>query len=278
MSKLLKTINSSLIKKFVMAITGFVLVSFLFIHMLGNLQTFEGGPHAINVYARFLQTLPWEILWSFRGVMALCIVLHFLMGYLLVLENKKARPQKYAVQKFVTASLAARTMIYSGTVIIIFVVFHLMHFTILNLDPVFSKLHWIHDGTNYHDVYAMMIYGFSSTAVSVGYIVALAIMCYHLSHAVSSMFQSLGLRNEQTRKYLGWIAIAYSIIIFLGFSTNPAAVLASKYTPCKAFPVESVVSQIEAAQAAGAEEIYVNYACCDKKAECSDCNATVEAK
>ena len=82
-----KSVLSSVLKKFLMAITGFVLASFLLIHMLGNLQTFEVGPHAINEYAHTLQTLPWEILWGFRLTLLACFVIHFLTAYMLVVET-----------------------------------------------------------------------------------------------------------------------------------------------------------------------------------------------
>ena len=137
MGTIKKSILSSLVKKFVMAITGFVLASFLLVHMLGNLQTLEGGPHAINAYANFLQTLPWEFLWGFRCALAACFVLHFLMAYLLVVENNKARPQTYAVKKNLASTFASRTMIYTGTIVIAFGIIHILHYTMLKLNPEF---------------------------------------------------------------------------------------------------------------------------------------------
>ena len=276
MSYLKTTITSSIIKKFVMALTGFVLVAFLFMHMLGNLQTFEGEPNAINAYANFLQTLPWEFLWGFRAVMALCILLHLLMGYLLVLENKAARPQKYAVKKYLAASFAARTMIYTGTVIILFVVLHLMHFTLLNIDPVFKKLEWVatsgmYEGKTIHDVYAMLVYGFSCDIVSVLYIVALAAIALHLAHAVSSMFQTIGFRNEKVRYILNKIAVLYAVVIFFGFASNPAAVLLSKYTCINIFPQSQIVEQINAQK--NNDKIFVSYKGieCQKSAKAALC-------
>ncbi|MFR6034633.1 MAG: hypothetical protein ACLUKN_16540 [Bacilli bacterium] len=175
MGTIKKSILSSLVKKFVMAITGFVLASFLLVHMLGNLQTLEGGPHAINAYANFLQTLPWEFLWGFRCALAACFVLHFLMAYLLVVENNKARPQTYAVKKNLASTFASRTMIYTGTIVIAFGIIHILHYTMLKLNPEFKVLDWVatsgmYEGKTLHDVYAMMILGFSNTWVSLAYI------------------------------------------------------------------------------------------------------------
>ena len=258
MSYLKKTLMSSLFKKYVMAITGFALASFMLIHMLGNLQTLEGGPHAINVYANFLQTLPWEILWGFRLGLGVCFVLHFLTAYLLVLENKKARPQTYIVKKSVVSSAAAKTMIYTGTVILLFAFLHILHYTVLCLNPEFTTLEWKcnagqYEGKILHDVYAMLILGFENTWVSLGYIAAMFAIGFHLVHAVSSMFQSVGFRNETTRYKLNAIAAIYAVVIFGGFSLNPLAVLISKYTPCEILPVKQVVQQYNALSKEGEE-------------------------
>lgn len=272
MSYILKTLSSSLVKKYVMAITGFALASFLLIHMLGNLQSFEGGPHAINAYANFLQTLPWEILWGFRVGLGLCFVIHFAMAYLLVHENKKSRPQTYAVKKSLVSSAAAKTMIYTGSIIILFVALHLLHYTVLILNPEFKILDWVchtgmYEGKTLHDVYAMLIIGFANTWVSVAYLVALFAIGFHLLHAVTSMFQSIGLRNETVRYNLNKIAAIYAVVIFGGFALNPLAVLVSKYTPCQILPVKEVVSQYEAAKAAKKDPIFIDYSFLNKKCE-----------
>ena len=247
-----------------MAITGFVLASFLLVHMLGNLQTLEGGPHAINAYANFLQTLPWEFLWGFRCALAACFVLHFLMAYLLVVGNNKARPQTYAVKKNLASTFASRTMIYTGTIVIAFGIIHILHYTMLKLNPEFKVLDWVatsgmYEGKTLHDVYAMMILGFSNTWVSLAYIFSMVVIGFHLSHGVSSMFQSVGFRDEKWRYRLNAIAVAYCVVIAAGFSINPAAVLISKYTPLEIMPVNEVVSQIEKQKAEGKSPIFVNY-------------------
>jgi succinate dehydrogenase cytochrome B subunit, b558 family len=264
MGTIKKSILSSLVKKFVMAITGFVLASFLLVHMLGNLQTLEGGPHAINAYANFLQTLPWEFLWGFRCALAACFVLHFLTAYLLVVENNKARPQTYAVKKNLASTFASRTMIYTGTIVIAFGIIHILHYTMLKLNPEFKVLDWVatsgmYEGKTLHDVYAMMILGFSNTWVSLAYIFSMVVIGFHLSHGVSSMFQSVGFRDEKWRYRLNAIAVAYCVVIAAGFSINPAAVLISKYTPLEIMPVNEVVSQIEKQKAEGKSPIFVNY-------------------
>jgi len=258
-----KSILSSLIKKFVMAITGFVLASFMLIHMLGNLQTLEGGPHAINAYANFLQTLPWEILWGFRLSLGVCFVLHLLTAYMLVLENTKSRPSGYAVKKNIASTLASRTMIYSGTIMALFAVIHILHYTVLNLDPSFKLLEWktdagMYEGKVIHDVYAMLILGFSNPWIAAAYIFSMIVIGFHLSHGVSSMFQSIGFRNEAWRYRLNAVAVAYCIAIAAGFSINPAAVLVSKYTGFEILPVSEVNRQFDQLKK-GSGEIFINY-------------------
>ncbi len=213
--------RTSIAKKFVMAVTGVILVGFVLGHMLGNLQVF-GPPEAINKYAYFLhQILPWEVLWLVRIVLLAAVVLHIVSAILLVIENRKARPDTYERQQYMQASFAARTMKYSGIVVLAFIIFHLLHFTVQSIDPAFKNLRFDLDGKDTHDAYGMIILGFSNIWVSAFYIVAMALLCWHLSHGVSSMFQSLGFRNEIWRRRLNRFALAFGFVIFAGFSIIP---------------------------------------------------------
>ena len=278
MSYLKKTLLSSLVKKYVMAVTGFALAAFLLMHMLGNLQALEGDPHAINAYAHFLQTLPWEFLWGFRIGLAACLVVHFATAYLLVVENKLARPQTYSVKKSIASTAAAKTMIYSGTLILFFAAVHVLHFTVLALNPEFKQLDWLttsgmYEGKIIHDVYAMMILGFSNDFVAIAYIVAMAAIGFHLVHAVSSMFQSIGFRNEKTRYKLNCVAAIYALVIFGGFALNPIAVLLGKYTPIQLLPTKDVCAQYAVLKEKAKDDgvIMIDYSvigCHAKKAEC----------
>ncbi len=252
----LKRLLPSVLKKYIMAITGFVLLAFLFGHMVGNLQTFE-GPEAINKYAHFLQGMKWELLWGFRFTILACIGVHFLMAFLIWIENKKARPVSYKVVNKRDANIFTSTMIFSGIIIIVFFVLHIFQFTVRNLDPIYNKLFWAHHGEAMPDVYAIMITGFSSVAWSVFYIVAMAAIAFHLCHAFSSMFQTMGFRNHVWRGRLNIVAILYALVIFFGFISNPAAVLISKYTPIKIFPVEKIHNAIE--QQKDNAKIFVDY-------------------
>jgi len=225
-----------------MALTGFVLVGFVIGHMLGNLQMFL-HPDWINEYAYKLQHLPYGLLWVVRLGLLLAVVLHVSTAVLLVLENRRARPQGYAVKKSIQASFASRTMKMSGAILAAFIVFHLMHFTIKNAYPEFKDLHWQLEGVGtihgvsdklaaigkdtVHDVYSMVAIGFSAQYwyVALFYVVAMVLLCLHLSHGISSMFQSLGLRNAAWRRRLDRVAVVVALVVFVGFVSIPVASL-----------------------------------------------------
>jgi succinate dehydrogenase / fumarate reductase cytochrome b subunit len=183
--------------------------------MSGNLLMFK-GPQAINAYAEWLHSHP-GALWIARVILILSVIGHIWTGILLTLENRAARAGGPAVDATRRAPLSSRTMPYSGIVILAFLVFHLLHYT-------FRKVAL--GGKDFgEDVYAMVVFGFSSPAVSVFYIVSMLLLCLHLSHGVSSVFQTLGLRNERWRGRVDLIATAYGWIIALGFISIPLAVL-----------------------------------------------------
>lgn len=238
----------SLVKKYLMAITGLVMVVFVFAHLLGNLRVFL-PPENINQYAYFLHhTLPAEILWGLRLTLLLSVGVHIWMSILLKLENKAARPIGYVNHKWLQASSASRYMTYSGGVILIYILFHLLHFTLQKIHPEFEQLTYSLSETLTEDVYGMMIYGFSSQFwyVSLFYIVSMGLLCWHLSHGATSMFQSLGLRNERTRYWLNRLAWGYGIIIFIGFASIPSLTLLSETTDIQFVQTKTVLSQIEA--------------------------------
>jgi succinate dehydrogenase / fumarate reductase cytochrome b subunit len=214
--------TSSVGKKCLTAVTGAGLFLFVVGHLLGNLQIFL-GPEAINRYGHFLQTTP-EILWPARiGLLAFAII-HIWLSITLTIENYLAREARYAVKRVVDASLASRTMIWSGLIIFSFVCYHLAHFTLLWVHPEYRDL--VDAQTGYHDIYRMMVIGFSSPWVSGFYVLGIGLLCIHLGHGIESMFQSLGLKNEAWTARINVFGIAVAILIFLGYVSIPAAVLA----------------------------------------------------
>ncbi len=238
----------SLVKKYLMAASGLVLALFVLGHMLGNLQIFAGDPGPINRYANFLKSLG-ELLWLVRLFLLACLVIHVWMAILLTIENRRARGIAYVKKANVQASYAARTMIWSGVIIFAFIVFHLAQYTLQITNPVFTSLDYVENGRHMHDVYGMVLFGFSSPAVVAFYVVAVGLLCVHLSHGVSSMFQSLGVRNDKWRARLHRLALAYGLLIFLGFIAVPLDVQLSLHSAHPALPVKLVVAQVEKASA-----------------------------
>jgi succinate dehydrogenase / fumarate reductase, cytochrome b subunit len=222
--------GSSLGKKYIMAISGFVLFLFVVGHLLGNLQIFL-GPEVINKYGHFLQSNP-ELIWPARFFLLFMLVLHIWSAIRLSAENRAARPVSYATFKPVGSTYASRTMLMSGVIIFLFIIYHLLHFTVrvdyINLtgesfttfidpaDPAHPR----------HDVFKMMVVGFSNVWVSAFYIVSMALLCMHLSHGVSAMFQSVGWKNKVYGPFLDRFARLSAIAIFIGYVSIPVAVLA----------------------------------------------------
>lgn len=251
---------SSLLKKYLMAISGFILAGFVFVHMLGNLQVFM-PPGAINDYAYFLHhMLPWEFLWLFRAVMILAVVVHVWTAIQLTFENAAARPEGYRVNATVVASCASRYMRVGGVILLAFIVFHILHFTVRSVYPEFNHLKFVRESGDIQvDAYAMMVYGFSSKFwyVSLFYVVSMVMLAWHLSHGVSSMFQTIGLRNEKWRYRLDRIALLYGVVVMLGFASIPVAVLVSERTDVNLVQADEILQALEGWD--GNSCIYVPY-------------------
>ena len=216
---------SSLGKKYIMAVTGFVLFLFVIGHLAGNLQVFL-GPEALNRYGDFLQSNP-ELLWPARIGLLLILGLHIWSAVMVSLENRAARPQDYAAYKPVGSTYASRTMLVSGSIVFVFVVYHLLHYTaqVQYLNLTGRDFRFFVDLKDRHDIFKMLVVGFSNAWVSGFYILGMALLCLHLSHGVSSMFQSLGWRNDAYRPVMENLARAIAMLIFLGYSSIPAAIL-----------------------------------------------------
>lgn len=226
-----------------MALSGLVLVLFVMGHMLGNLQIFLGA-EVINAYAYKLHhVLPSSALWAIRLFLLACVAVHIWAAVSLTLDNRKARPQNYAENKPVQATYASRTMRISGVILLAFIIFHIAHFTARVvpgmqyeepgvLSP--TEVPLVKEGEAVmkngetvmtFNVNDMMVAGFQVWWVSAFYIIATGLLCMHLAHGVSSMFQTVGLRNKEWRKRLDMVALGYGWIVFIGFAVIPLAAL-----------------------------------------------------
>jgi len=231
MNIILNVFKSSLGKKYVMAVTGCVLLLFVIGHLAGNLQIFLGR-EAINRYGHLLHSNP-ALIWSARLGLLLTLVVHIWSAVKVSLENKAARPMGYEVYQPIRSSFASRTMLVAGSMVFVFIVYHLLHYTAevryLNFtgqdfstfrEPLPGQI-----ASDRHDLYKMMVVGFSNIWVSGFYMLGLALLSLHISHGASSMFQSLGWRNDACRPFLDIAAQVVAALIFLGYSSIPVAIL-----------------------------------------------------
>lgn len=243
--------NSSLGKKYIMAVSGCALFIFVIGHLVGNLQIFL-GPEILNHYGHFLQS-NWEIKWPARIGLLVLVILHIVSAVRLTAENRAARGADYDTYKPVGSSYASRTMMMSGLIIAAFVIYHLLHFTVcappgLNLTKPPVDFRTMDYPGDMHDVYGMVIAGFKVKIVSAFYIVAMALLCMHLSHGVSSMFQSLGWKKAYYKKLIDNGARAIAIAIFFGYVSIPLAVMAGvfdKYQPPVPKPATPEIHKVE---------------------------------
>jgi succinate dehydrogenase / fumarate reductase cytochrome b subunit len=220
MASLFSYLKSSILSKVVMAATGVVLVAFLFGHMLGNTQMYL-GQEKMNHYAETLQGLG-GALWIIRSVMFLSVLLHIITSVYLKFLNMKARPVAYEVKKWVKASIFSRTMLWTGVMIALFVTYHIMHFTLGSTNP--GSFH-ITDAAGRHDVYTMVLLGYQNAAISCVYIAAMLMLGFHLNHAISSAFQTLGVNHPKYNRLIGTGSIVVSLVIMCGFISVPLGVL-----------------------------------------------------
>jgi len=212
--------RSSLGKKYIMAITGFLLFLFVIVHMLGNLQIYL-GQEQMNAYAELLKSKP-GLLWTARAGLLIIAVMHIASALQLAAENRNARPEAYAKGKPL-ATFASRTILLSGLIVFAFIVYHLLHFTFGVTNPEFLDLR---DGLARHDVYRMVVTAFRSPFVSVFYIFSMGLLCLHLSHGLSSLFQSLGIRRTATVARFNRFAQISALVIFIGNCSIPISILA----------------------------------------------------
>lgn len=212
-------------KKIVMGVTGAILILFVIAHMIGNLKIFSGA-QGINAYSRFLRQVGQpelaygQLLWIVRIILLICVLLHVVAAYQLTRMSHAARPISYrGSRKNVETTFSARAMRWGGVLLAIFVIFHLLHFTLgaVGFRP-----------GQYHDlaVYQNVIAGFSIWPVSVFYIVAMGALCLHLDHGIWSMLQTFGWNTTTNQKTLRGCSRAVALIVFLGFISIPIAVMA----------------------------------------------------
>ncbi len=213
----------------IVAVTGVVLIVFVIGHLLGNLQIFL-GPDWVNSYAEHLRALG-PLLWAIRAFLLVSVLLHIFYTISLALENRRARPERYKRKNNIKATFASRSMAMSGLFVLVFILYHLAHFTVRVTDPRFLLLKA--DPLNRYDVYSMMVYGFQNIYVSGFYVLGLFLLALHLSHGTSSFFQSLGLNDEKLTPRLAKAGRILAWLLFVGYTSIPVAVLLHLVKPAQ---------------------------------------------
>ena len=213
MSQAVGFISSTLGKKVLMAVTGVILFGFVVGHMLGNLQIYIGAER-LNHYAELLQSNK-PFLWTVRSVLLFCVGVHIWAAVVVWLRNRSARPVKYRIFRPPGLDYAARTMVWSGPIIALFIVYHLLDFTIGATNPDFIR------GDVYHNVIA----SFSNPLIAGVYMAANLLLAFHLYHGLWSLFQTFGWDHPR----FGWVrrvpAVFLAVLIGAGNLSIPLAVL-----------------------------------------------------
>src|ERR1700744_1036468 len=212
--------QSSIGKKYVVAVTALLLILYVLGHLAGNLQIYM-GPDRINAYAKFLHDLG-PILWVVRVILIAAFVIHIVATIHLAQENRLAKPQKYAVAGYQRSTVASRTMIVSGLIVLCFVIYHLLQFTVQVTDPEFRE---VHDSIGRHDVYRMLILGFRHPLVSLFSVIALFLLTPHLSHGFSSVVQTLGINNRKIANFISTGGQILAWVVFAGYVSIPVTIL-----------------------------------------------------
>ncbi len=215
-----KTIQTSIGKKVLMASSGLILVGFVIMHLLGNLTIFL-GPDALNAYALKLRHFG-ALRGGARAVLLFAVIVHIVTSIQLTIENRRARPVGYRIQRTAETTLGAKTMALSGFVLLAYLVYHLLHFTFGVTHPYLAHLT---DSLGRHDVYTLVVVSFQNLYLSLAYVVAMAILCLHLGHGIGSAPQTLGLNTESTIPVFQRLGRILAGLLFLGYSAIPLAVL-----------------------------------------------------
>ena len=223
--------NSSLGKKYIVALTGIVMFLFLAGHLAGNLLVFV-GKDAFNGYALFLhKTAHGMGVWVARAVLLASLVAHVAATISLTIQNRSAREQ-YQNKDTIQASRSSRIMMWTGLTILAFIIYHLLHFTARFANDYGSYVdpqYYEETGIERPDAWRMVIEGFSWFPAVFFYMVALTMLCSHLSHGVSSTFQTLGFRSKKSQDLIRCGGKIYAFVIWAGFMSMPIAIYFFKF-------------------------------------------------
>ncbi len=213
--------QSSVGKKVVMAVTGFFMIGFVVLHMLGNLKAFAGQAK-FDHYAEFLREIGAPVLghgqylWIQRVVLLAFLILHVTAAIQLTRQSRAARPEGYEKNRSLSLTYASRMMRWGGVLLFLFIVYHILHFTVGSVHPEFVQ------GAAYHN----LVTGLRNPLVAAVYIAAVLLLQAHLYHGVWSMFQTLGLNSPKWNHAIRRLAAVGAFVVAMGFLAIPISILA----------------------------------------------------
>ena len=215
MQRLAQFWRSTIGKKVVMAVTGIIGIGFVLAHIAGNMMIFR-GPEAINDYSHLLHGPALELLWVMRIVLLVSVILHVTAAYQLTQRSHAARPHDYAKREPQVSTYASRLMRWGGVLLLVFIVFHILHFTTGTIRP----------GTFVAgDVYTNVVSSFRIWWVSLFYMVSMVFLGLHLYHGAWSSVRTIGAATRSPKPLHRQVALLIAIVVWLGFTIVPLAVL-----------------------------------------------------
>jgi succinate dehydrogenase / fumarate reductase, cytochrome b subunit len=220
----MQLLTSSIGRKILMAITGQAMVLFAVIHLLGNSSIFGWLPGGINSYAHHLHSLPAPIIIGFRLGLLVFVCVHIWFGIQLTIENSGGRPKQYAVKSTQKATFASENMIWTGVLLMAFIIYHLAHFTFQVISPETAALSHP-DSLGNPNVLGMVLAAFQNMLVTLIYAGAMLILFLHLSHGIQSFFQTLGWSNDRVQPFLTKAGTLAALALFLGYAAVPLTIL-----------------------------------------------------
>ncbi|HXT17827.1 MAG TPA: succinate dehydrogenase cytochrome b subunit [Gemmatimonadaceae bacterium] len=222
MSQLATFYRSTIGKKIIMGVTGLIGIGFLILHVAGNLQAFE-GQSKLNEYSAMLHGPASELLWLVRIVLIVSVVLHVLMAYQLTMRSQAARPIGYQRRVPQVSTLASRTMKWGGVFLLLFIIFHILHFTTETIDP--AGWRGMTDIHGQHDIYGNVVASFRIWWVALVYIVAMVFLGLHLYHGAWSSVRTLGHAKQSPNPLHRRVAAIVAIALWAGFTLVPVGVI-----------------------------------------------------
>lgn len=222
MNRLVRLFGSSIGRKIITAATGVLLIAFLLGHMYGNMKVFQ-GPEALNAYAAKLQGHP--LLWVFRVGLLTLFGTHIYLTLTLARDNRAARPVGYEEYRPRSSSFFSRYMVLTGLVVLLFLVYHLLHFTFGVIDADHARLF---DAQQNLDVYTSVVQTFQNPWIAGSYVVSMVLLGFHLWHGTTSAFQTLGVRHESYETLIRILSAAIVAALVLGNSSIPILIYAGR--------------------------------------------------